>query len=185
MAIFRWRQNWMPFQDLEQEVDRLLESIRLPFPGFRIERQFPPCNLYELPGEYLLLSEISGIVSSEIELSISQGVLKLKGNRLDPANVADDRYRRRERIAGSWERSFALPDRILEEHVSAEYTDGILKVHLPKPPAGVPRQIPVLGVSSHIPAESSQAETPQRKGLLVEQNLKAIPAPEKPEGGGE
>lgn len=145
MAIFRWRQNWMPFHDLEQEVDRLLESIRLPFPGFRVERQFPPCNLYELAEEYLLISEVSGITASELELTIANGLLTLKGRRVDPADVPDEKYRRRERIAGTWERSFALPDRILEEKVSAEYTDGVLKIHLPKPPAGAPRQIPVLG----------------------------------------
>jgi len=165
MAIFRWRQNWMPFHDLEQEVDRLLESIRLPFPGFRVERQFPPCNLYELADEYLLVSEISGIVASDIELTISEGVLTLKGKRLDPADVPEDRYRRRERIAGKWERSFALPDRVLEEKVSAEYTDGILKVHLPKPPAGTPRQIPVLGV-----ANQNRVESGQSKALLVDQS---------------
>jgi len=147
MAIFRWHQNWMPFQDLEQEVDRLLESIRLPFPGFRVERQFPPCNLYELPNEYLLLSEVSGIIAADLELTIADGLLKIKGRRQDPADVPEERYRRRERISGTWERSFALPDRVLEEQVSAEYVDGILKIHLPKPPAGTPRQIPVLGVS--------------------------------------
>lgn len=177
MAIFRWRQNWMPFHDLEQEVDRLLESIRLPFPGFRVERQFPPCNLYELAEEYLLVSEVSGIVASEIELTIAEGVLTLKGKRLDPADVAEDRYRRRERIAGSWERSFALPDRVLEERVSAEYTDGVLKVHLPKPPAGTPRQIPVLGT-----AHQDRNESAAPKGLLTEQKPSAN-EPQNGEGG--
>lgn len=165
MALFRWHQDWMPFHDLEKEVDRLLESIRLPFPGFRVERQFPPCNLYELQEEYLLVSEVSGILASELELTISEGVLTLKGNRQDPVDVAEDRYRRRERPAGAWQRSFTLPDRIIEERVSAEYTDGVLKVHLPKPPAGAPRQIPVLGVESH-----AHKHIPPAVGLIVEQS---------------
>ena len=174
MALFRWHQDWMPFHDLEKEVDRLLESIRLPFPGFRVERQFPPCNLYELQEEYLLVSEVSGILASELELTISEGVLTLKGNRQDPVDVAEDRYRRRERPAGVWQRSFTLPDRIIEERVSAEYTDGVLKVHLPKPPVGAPRQIPVLGVESH-----GHKHIPPAVGLIVEQS------PDSPKGRSE
>ena len=53
MAVFRWRQNWGSFQDLEREVDRLLESIKLPFPAVRFEHNYPPVNLYEVYGSAL------------------------------------------------------------------------------------------------------------------------------------
>jgi len=148
MAIFRWRQNWGPFQDLEREVDRLLEGIRLPFHSQRIERHFPPCNLYELATEFLLIAEIAGIQPEELDVTIASGVLTIKGNRTGSSPVPDERYRRRERFRGTWERSFTLPERVEEDRISAEYVDGILKIHLPKPPAERPRQIPVLGVAS-------------------------------------
>ncbi|MFO1020646.1 MAG: Hsp20/alpha crystallin family protein [Planctomycetales bacterium] len=148
MAIFRWQQNWGPFHDLEREVDRLLEGIRIPFHSLRVERQFPPCNLYELDEEYLLVAEVAGIQPEELELTIANGVLTIKGIRSKADPIPEERYRRRERFRGKWERSFSLPERVEEERIAAEYTDGVLKIHLPKPVAVVPRQIPVFGVAS-------------------------------------
>ena len=55
MPVFRWRESWDPLRDLERQVDRLLESLPFPFPRF--DRPFPPVNLYELDGEYLLTAD--------------------------------------------------------------------------------------------------------------------------------
>jgi HSP20 family protein len=147
MAVFRWRQNWGAFQDLEREVDRLLESIKLPFPGFRLERQYPPVNLYELDQEYLLVVELPGISAEDLELTVAGGVLTLKGERREPEGVPEDRFRRHERVRGAWQRSLSIPERIEEERVMAEFNDGMLKIHLPKLAAVKPRQIPVIGGS--------------------------------------
>jgi HSP20 family protein len=147
MAVFRWRQNWGAFQDLEREVDRLLESIKLPFPGFRLERQYPPVNLYELDQEYLLVVELPGISAEGLELTVAGGVLTLKGERREPEGVPEDRFRRHERVRGAWQRSLSIPERIEEERVMAEFNDGMLKIHLPKLAAVKPRQIPVIGGS--------------------------------------
>jgi len=145
MAVFRWRQNWGAFHDLEREVDRLLEGIKFPFPTLRFERDYPPVNLYELPGEYLLIAELPGIVAENLELTVAAGVLTLKGERTAPEKVAEERFRRHERVRGPWQRSLSIPDRIDEEKVAAEFNDGILKIHLPKLTALKPRQIPVVG----------------------------------------
>ncbi|MEQ9070854.1 MAG: Hsp20/alpha crystallin family protein, partial [Gimesia chilikensis] len=51
--------------------------------------------------------------------------------------------RRRERTFGEWQRSISIPDRISDEHLSAEFNDGVLKIHLPKLEEESPRQIPV------------------------------------------
>src|SRR5687767_12438541 len=60
MPLFRFGQNWDPFGDLEREVDRLLRSVNLTFQGFRVGRQYPAVNLYELEGEYVLTAELPG-----------------------------------------------------------------------------------------------------------------------------
>jgi len=156
MAVFRWRQSWGTFQDLEREVDRLLESIKLPFPGLRLERQYPPVNLYELPNEFLLVAELPGVGTDSLELTFAGGVLTLKGERPSPEGVPEDRYRRHERIRGKWERVLTIPERIEEEQVTAEFTEGILKIHLPKMAATKPRQIPVARTTD--PADESSGE---------------------------
>lgn len=144
MPVFRWRDSWEPLRDLERQVDRLLEGIPFPFPAIRFERQFPPVNLYELDGEYLLTSELPGAIAESLELTVSNGVLTLKGNRSAPAGVGDEQFRRHERMWGNWERSLTVPERVIEEQVSAEFNDGILKVHLPKAPDGKARQIRIV-----------------------------------------
>jgi HSP20 family protein len=143
MPVFRWRDSWEPFRDLERQVDRLLESLPFPFPVLRLERQFPPVNLYELDDEYLLTAELPGTSSENLELTVGGGVLTLKGQRPAPPGVADEQFRRHERVWGSWERAISVPDRVQEEKVAAEFADGILKIHLPKLPEVKPRQIQV------------------------------------------
>ncbi len=143
MPVFRWGHNWDAFQDLEREVDRLLQSVNLTFQGLRFGRQYPPVNLYELADEYLLTSELPGTKADDIDLTIASGVLTIKGQRTDLEDVDDEKFRRQERPRGNWQRSLKLPDRINEDGLSAEFNEGVLKIHLPKADEITARQIPV------------------------------------------
>ena len=143
MPVFQWRQSWGSFEDLERQVDRLLAGIRIPFPSIRLAQHYPPVNLYELPEEFLLTAELPGVEREELELLVRNGVLTLKGQRSGPAGIDENRFRRHERLWGSWQRSISLPERIDEERVVAEFNDGVLRIHLPKAPDTQPRQIPV------------------------------------------
>jgi HSP20 family protein len=144
MAVFRWGHPWDPFRDLEHEVDRLLASVSLSFQGVRLGRQFPPVNLYEVDGELWLTAELPGVKPDDLEVTVSGGVLTLRGCRQGPEGVPDDRYRRQERARGRWERSFSLPDRVEEDRMSAEFTNGLLRIRLPRAPESHPRQIKVI-----------------------------------------
>lgn len=143
MAVFRWGHSWDAFQDLEREVDRLLQSVNMTFQGLRFGRQYPPLNLYELADEYLITAEVPGVRTEDFELTIANGVLSLKGRSTEPEGTSEERFRRQERPRGTWQRSISVPDRVDAEKLSAEFTDGILKIHLPKAEETKPRQIPV------------------------------------------
>ncbi len=143
MALFRWGHSWDAFHDLEREVDRLLQSVNLSFQGLRFGRQYPPVNLYELPTEYLITAELPGVKSEELELTIANGVLSMTGRHANPEGAAEERFRRQERPRGVWQRSISLPDRVKADNLSAEFVNGILKVHLPKAEEVKPRHIPV------------------------------------------
>ena len=149
MAIFRWgQQTWDPFRDLEREVDRLLASVSLSFQGLRVGRQYPPVNVYEGQNELLLIAELPGSRPDELEVTVADGVLNLKGRHSGPPGVPDDRYRRQERPRGQWQRSLPLPDRIVEDQMSAEFTNGVLKIRLPRAAATQARQIQVIDGST-------------------------------------
>ena len=147
MPVFRWGQTWDPFRDLEREVDQLLANVTL-FHGIRFGRQYPPVNVYELDQELLLTAELPGTRVEDLEVLISDGVLTIKGKRSGPEGIADDRFRRQERPRGAWQRSLTLPTHIREEGMSAEFTNGILCIRLPKAEQSPPRQIPVTNGKS-------------------------------------
>lgn len=149
MAVFQWGQSWEPFQDLERQVDRLFASMRLPFPTIRLDRHYPAVNMYELDKEFLLTAELPGTVPEKLEVTLSGGILTLKGSRPAPDGVPDERFRRHERIWGNWQRSFSIQERIAEDRVAAEFNDGILKIHLPKAEETQARQIPVVATNGN------------------------------------
>lgn len=144
MPIFRWGQSWSTLQDLEREVDRLLQSVNFSFQGVRVGRQFPAVNIYELETEFLLTAEVPGTKSEHLEVSVASGALSIKGKRDFDAEIPEERYRRRERKAGFWERVISLPDHIDDEKMTAEFVNGVLMIHLPKHAQVKPRQIPIV-----------------------------------------
>jgi len=143
MPVFRWGQAWDPFRDLEREVDQLLAHVSLSFSGIRFGREYPQVNVYELEDALLLTAELPGTRPEDLEVLVADGVLTLKGKRTGADGVPDERYRRQERPRGDWQRSLRLPERIQEDQMKAEFTNGILRVMLPKAATVTPRQIPV------------------------------------------
>lgn len=143
MPAFYWGNAFDAFRDLEREVDRLLYNVGRTFEGVRFGRPYPPVNIYDLDGEYLLTAELPGAKSDDFELTVSNGTLTIRGRRSSEDGIPEDRYRRSERPRGEWERSFTLPERVLDQEIHAELKAGVLKLHLPKAPATQPRTIRV------------------------------------------
>jgi HSP20 family protein len=143
MPVFRWGHTWEAFEDLEREVDRLLNSVSFGFHGIRLGGQFPAVNMYELDNEYLLTSELPGTKVEDLEVSIANGLLNIKGRRSEPNGVPAERFRRQERFHGSWQRTLSIPERVREDALSADFIDGILRIHLPKGEQEQPRRIAV------------------------------------------
>ena len=130
MPVFRWGHSWDAFRDLEREMDRLLNSVNFAFQGIRLGQQFAAINLYELADEFLVTAKLPGIKIDDLEVTIAGGVLHIKGRRTDPDGVPEERYRRQERFRGNWQRSISVPDGVNEEAFRAEYSDGVLRIHL-------------------------------------------------------
>ena len=133
--------RWDPFREFQREVGRLLESIDPRH--FRFPRPFPALNLFDDDDRYLLTAELPGMSAENLDLTISGDTLTMRGERSRPLGVADERYRRQERMFGAWSRSLTLPGRVDASRVSADFQDGVLTVALPKMESVPPRQIPV------------------------------------------
>lgn len=135
--------RWDPLGELNRELDRLLETMRLPLRTEREPRELPVVNVYETEFEFLLTAELPGVPPEKVDVTVIAGTMTIQAERGAPEGVAPEQFRRHERPGGKWLRSLTIPDRVDESLVAAEFIDGVLKVHLPKLAAPPPRQIPV------------------------------------------
>jgi len=141
MPVFRWGNPLEALPDLEREMDRWLKSVEVAFEGLRLGRPFPALNVFVVEDAYLITAELPGCEVSNLDIEVADGALTLRGNRSPQKDVPADRFRRSERMSGDWERSVTLPERIDEQGIQAELTNGLLRVRFPKLPATAPRQI--------------------------------------------
>lgn len=158
MPIFRWGSALDAFRDLEREVDRWMKSVDISFENPRLGRPFPSLNLYEIGDSYLITAELSGCVATDLDLSVANGVVTMRGMRDAAGDIPEDRYRRSERPSGKWERSISVPERIDDDNIRAELTNGLLRLYLPKVPAAAPKQIHVGGDAGASSTEVKRGE---------------------------
>ena len=104
----------------------------------------PPVDIYETDGHDLVLKvELPDMAREDIELTVENNKLTLKGTRKRPADVKDEQFRRVERRYGPFSRSFALPNTVDAGKVTADYKNGMLTVKLPFREEARPRTIQV------------------------------------------
>ena len=147
MNGLNWQRHWDPFRDFQREVGRLFETIE-PLTQWRVARAFPPLNLYDSGGNYILTAQLPGIGPADVDLSITGDTLTIRGERKRTEGVSDESYRRQERQYGRWARTITLPDRVESGEATASFADGILTVTLPKSETARPRQISVTPQSA-------------------------------------
>jgi HSP20 family protein len=123
-------------------MGRFFEAFE-PVQSWRAQRHFPAINLYDARDSYLLTAELPGVEPGGLDLSLTGETLTLRGERKKPEGVSDESYRRQERPFGRWSRTVTLPERIDGTKVSAQFSQGVLSVTLPKAEDARPRHIPV------------------------------------------
>ncbi len=95
--------------------------------------------------ELVFEAELPGIDEKDIQLSVREGVLFVKGEKRSERDEKKDTYHLIERSYGSFERSFRLPEAANQEDIKADFDKGVLRIVIPKRPEAVraERQIPI------------------------------------------
>lgn len=138
MTRFDWTLD--PFRELHRlhrEMNRLFSGFTTP------AEQFPAINLWSSPDEVVLTAEVPGVDPKDVDISVIGNVVTLEGERKEDASVPADSYHRREREVGKFMRSVRLPYEVEAEKVQARYTNGILRVVLPRKESSKPRRIAI------------------------------------------
>ena len=112
--------------------DRFFDDWDLPL-LFGGENEWAPAfDISENDKEYIVSAELPGIEIKDVDITISDGILSVKGEKKHETEDKGKDYHRIERRYGSFHRSFRIPGRVESDKVDASYKDGILKVLLPK-----------------------------------------------------
>ena len=104
----------------------------------------PPVDIYQ-NGEHelVLKAELPDMSREDIDITVDNGTLTIKGEKKFASDVKDEQYHRVERRYGTFSRSFSLPLAVDAGKVAAEYKNGVLTVRLPMREEAKPRQIKV------------------------------------------
>lgn len=90
------------------------------------------CDIFEKDGNYNVVMDIPGFKKEDINIECDNGVIKISCEKKEEENQEDDKkYIRKERVYEKCERSFNFGD-IKEDEIEAEFTDGTLKLVIPK-----------------------------------------------------
>ena len=92
----------------------------------------PSADISESKKEYLVKANLPDVDRSDIDVSVEDGVLTIKGERKHSKEEDDETLHRVETFYGEFLRSFSLPSSVDASNIKAEYKKGVLRVHLPK-----------------------------------------------------
>ena len=101
----------------------------------------PRVDVYETKDAYQVVADVPGVSESTLEITVEKDTLKIEA-AVEPAK-REHRLRLAEPLGGGFLRSFALPDGIDRERISATVRNGVLRLTLPKSEAMRPRRIVV------------------------------------------
>jgi len=102
----------------------------------------PAVDIFETDThDVIIKAELPDMTRENIEVTVENQTLTLKGERKMPADVKEEQFRRVERAYGTFTRSFSLPNTVDPSKVSADYKNGVLTVKLPFREEAKPRTI--------------------------------------------
>jgi HSP20 family protein len=103
----------------------------------------PAVDIEEQSTRFVITADVPGVSPEDIEITMENGILTIKGERNEEQNVERDGFRRVERVSGSFYRRFSLPDTANPEKISAHGKNGVLEIVIPKGEKAQARRITV------------------------------------------
>jgi HSP20 family protein len=134
--------RWTPMSsvNLMNEFDRLFER---PYPRTAAHDWNIALDVAEKDETYLVTATVPGVNPDDMEITLEDGVLTLKGEIKNNEEVEEAKYHVRERRFGSFNRSIRFPMAVNSEAVQATYNNGILSLNIPKSEAVKPKRITI------------------------------------------
>jgi HSP20 family protein len=138
-----WGRSWFggdperdPFAHMHREIDRLFHNVvgegRGDSEGGAM-MMVPDIDVSETDGELEITAELPGIDEKDVDVSLDNGRLTIKGEKKAEKEEKQKDYHLMERSYGAFSRSIVLPFEVDADKVTADFSKGVLKITLPKP----------------------------------------------------
>jgi HSP20 family protein len=130
---------------MRKEMDRLFDRFwEGDFPQLPALGEWAPAlDVSETKDAVLVKAEVPGMESKDIQLSLQEQVLTIKGEKKQEKEEKDEHYYRSERSYGAFARAVRLPTPVDGSKVTATFKNGVLSVTLPKAAAAKGTMIPI------------------------------------------
>jgi HSP20 family protein len=143
--------RWDPFQDLLAIQDEMNQLFGRAVgqggqrgQGQVTERTWAPAlDISERKDAYVVTVEVPGVKAEDLDITLEDGLLTIRGERRFTQETSDQQYHRVERRYGSFRRSITLPSQVQADQIEASFEDGVLEVVVPKAEEAKPRKISV------------------------------------------
>lgn len=142
MAMIRY-QPWGLMNQLHNELNRLFEAGDGEGNLVSAADWSPAVDIREEADRFVLHADLPGIDPKDIDITMEDGTLTIRGERKLDREEEREGYRRVERVRGNFYRRFALPDTADAEGITARSDKGVLEVVIPKQPKVQPKRITV------------------------------------------
>ena len=148
MSLIRWNPMTASLRDSEtvhDEVQRLLDGFFTPGAYVSDTKGLfvPPVDIEETAEEFLVRVDLPGVAQKDVKVSLIGDTLTVRGERHSEAKNGQSSTQRRERVHGTFERSFKMGRSVRADQVKAQYRDGVLEVRVPKAEEARVREIEV------------------------------------------
>jgi HSP20 family protein len=117
-----------PFEEMEEMMKRFFPTTNVG----ESKSFVPAVDVYEEKGNLVVETPLAGVDPKNVNITVEDGVLTIKGENKKEHEVDDKNYYRKEVRMGSFFRQIALPSNVKEDAVTADFKDGILKITCPK-----------------------------------------------------
>lgn len=103
----------------------------------------PSVDIKEDEKQFSIHADVPGVKAEDIDVSMENGILTIKGHRESEKKEEKENYRKIERSSGTFLRRFTMPDTVDAEGITAKTKDGVLDIKVPKSTKAQPRKITV------------------------------------------
>ena len=135
MNLIRW-DPWKEFERLRAETDGLWDVFLDKLSRSQADPQriafLPDVDLVETPGEYCVYFSVPGLIEEDMDLTIGERSITVRGERQPPYDPSHAQRQLGEWRYGFFERRIQLSQPIQREEARAHYDDGVLTIVLPK-----------------------------------------------------